>query len=579
MKKYIYYTIPFLIVTLLLSSCEDSLDEVKDEVQTAIDSGEISDPDLVEASDLVYTLTEDDYASINVDEAFDSSDDAKALLPAFLSTKYPSLSATSESLATITYNINAGDAYTEYDVTAVEYTGFRSSDYVEESEIIEGFEISFSDEDIQGYISDILSVKNVNAESGDAIVVSYNTFEEVEVTNDTNTYYDAVFTTEDDFNQYEVVSVSGDATWTQSSSYGAVMNGYSGGTDYENEDWVISPEIDLTDKSDVGITINQVLNYLDGENKGKVMISTDHTVGNYATSTWSEIVFATVPLGNDWTAVQSELVDLSSYGGETIHIAFVYDYPDGDTPTWQINEISIQSLNSTSIELEYESYSALFEYSDTAWEVLEPIELADEDYDAMGESYGYPGRYNNFDSGINPDDYLPTYLNLNNAYAAEGDVAYVAYAYYSGGLSTRISAYNFSGTEWLAYNSIQEETFQFGLEDGVWLPDNTIAYTLVEPTDYDIIVASELANDAEFSSAVSSVSNYSNFDRRVGNTDYWSDEMIETALIILLDEIASDAELGQKYSLTIATWNPGDGTETFKFIKDEDSGEWVSNND
>lgn len=579
MKKHIFYTLPFLIVSLLFSSCDDTLDEVKDEIQDAIDAGEIEDPNLIESSSLVYTLTEDDYETLNISAGyFDSLDDVKALMPAFLSDLYPALSDNGESLVTVGFDLNTGDAYSEYSLTASEYTGLRTTDYTEADDIVEGFETSLDEEDIQDYIATVLATNNPTAVSGDAIVVSYNTFEEVTKTIDTDAYYEADLTVESVFNGFESVSVTGDATWYYSASYGAVMNGYSGGTDYENEDWFISPEIDLTGVTDPAITINQALNYLDGDNRGKVMISTNHTVGNYASATWSEIVFSTLPTGSSWSYVQSDLVDLSAYAGETVHLALVYDYPDGDTPTWEIDNITIQPLNATTTEIEYEEQSAIFVYTGSAWEVQEPIELATEDYDAMGESYGSPGYYNNFDSNMNPDNYLPTFLNVNYPYATEGDIAYVAYAYYDGGATTKISVYNYSGTTWLAYNGIEAQTLQFGLEEGIWVPDNTIAYTLVEPTDYDIIVTSELAEDTEYANAIDNMSDYSNFDRRVGNTDYWSDEMVIAALIILLEEIAPDAEIGQKYSLTFATWNPGDSTETFKFIKN-DSGEWVSNND
>ena len=71
------------------------------------------------------------------------------------------------------------------------------------------------------------------------------------------------------------------------------------------------------------------------------------------------------------------------------------------------------------------------------------------------------------------------------------------------------------------------------------------------------------------------MANFGNFDRRSGNTAYWSDEMVIAALALVLENNDPDAEEGQKYTITVAIYNGSSGTEEFKLIKDENE-DWVS---
>lgn len=56
----------------------------------------------------------------------------------------------------------------------------------------------------------------------------------------------------------------------------------------------------------------------------------------------------------------------------------------------------------------------------------------------------------------------------------------------------------------------------------------------------------------------------------------WSDEMMETAMDIVLDNLDPNAEEGQKYIVTALTYGSS-STEDFNLIKS--GGEWVYPND
>jgi len=126
---------------------------------------------------------------------------------------------------------------------------------------------------------------------------------------------------------------------------------------------------------------------------------------------------------------------------------------------------------------------------------------------------------------------------------------------------------------WNAIQSVVSDSLQFGFEDGMWVPDNTINYTL-SGADYSII-AEELAGNSELSTQVASMERYSNFDRRPGASAYWDDESIVLAMTALLNEIAPNAEEGQKYVLTFDIYNGTNTTESLGLIKE--GGEWVVN--
>ena len=52
--------------------------------------------------------------------------------------------------------------------------------------------------------------------------------------------------------------------------------------------------------------------------------------------------------------------------------------------------------------------------------------------------------------------------------------------------------------------------------------------------------------------------------------------MILEAMNVLLDEIAPNAEVGQKYVITYAIYDGSNGTNSISLIKDE-SGSWILN--
>jgi hypothetical protein len=215
-----------------------------------------------------------------------------------------------------------------------------------------------------------------------------------------------------------------------------------------------------------------------------------------------------------------------------------------------------------------EAAEMYYVYTGDAWELPTDrfYSITETDFASMNiESFG---------SSIQPDDYLPTFLGLKYPFALEEDNMDIGYTYdsSSSGLGTRGNLYTVIDGVWTAYQSTIATTLQFGLEDGVWVPDNTIRYTLVT-SDYELVAAA-LLTEPGFEDAAGNLDSFGNFNRSGGSTN-WSDEMVVTGLAIALDNLDPGAVEGQKYIITVSTWAPGDSTEDFSLIKT--GGEWVAN--
>ena len=137
----------------------------------------------------------------------------------------------------------------------------------------------------------------------------------------------------------------------------------------------------------------------------------------------------------------------------------------------------------------------------------------------------------------------------------------------------KYSNFIFENGKWSVVPSVKTQTLQFGNIDGIWIPDNTIKYTL-SGDDYTFIgnLFFRCHSIPRLWGAAAGLLRYPDFDTRD-----WKPEMILEAMNYLLDQkVAPNAEEGQKYLLTYATYDGSNGTETISLIKT--GGEWVLNN-
>ncbi|GAA4235195.1 hypothetical protein GCM10022291_16460 [Postechiella marina] len=232
-----------------------------------------------------------------------------------------------------------------------------------------------------------------------------------------------------------------------------------------------------------------------------------------------------------------------------------------------LNQEYPEAENDDFVSLRYRYYSGTtntltngFVFDGTLWNQI--TGFTEEEYEEMGESYP------NFSSEDEAESKIPDFLSTDGVEA--GAILSVMYELFSSGITTSYTLnYTFDGTEWSEYNNVQSKKLQFGYDGTNWVPDNTIAYTL---TTADYASVSSALGDT-YPSQTASVSNYTNFDRRNGNAEYWSSDMLVEAINVVLDIVDPSAEEEQKYTVTFDIYNGSNTTENISVIKT--GGVWV----
>ncbi|MFT3933170.1 MAG: choice-of-anchor J domain-containing protein [Chitinophagaceae bacterium] len=143
------------------------------------------------------------------------------------------------------------------------------------------------------------------------------------------------------FTQY---SVTGAQKWdcansARNSSSGLIMNGYSNGINNLNEDWLISPKLDLTG------TTYPLLNfwsYNDYAGDPLVLkISTNYTgSGDPSLATWTDLN-GKFPSSGSAAWFQSTNINLSAYKQDGIYLAWVYKSTTDDGSLWMLDDVSL----------------------------------------------------------------------------------------------------------------------------------------------------------------------------------------------------------------------------------------------
>ncbi|NPA35537.1 MAG: DUF5017 domain-containing protein [Chlorobi bacterium] len=149
-----------------------------------------------------------------------------------------------------------------------------------------------------------------------------------------------------DIGSFTAFNVTGAEEWSWSSYDNGCMkgSGYNSGA-HANEDWLISPAIDLSSITSAILTFRHAWNYKTTESDITLWISTDFDGTSLPTEsgTWTQLTIPNIPPGNDWTFIDSGDIDLSAYlGNSSVYIAFKYLSSDSAASTWEIGEVKIR---------------------------------------------------------------------------------------------------------------------------------------------------------------------------------------------------------------------------------------------
>ena len=572
MKKLIYIFI-LTILGITATSC-DPMEDINEVIDAKVNS------DKVTGTVEDYTLTDEDYETLDLGfGSFNSIEDARALIPQVLNSNFPVLG--NNSLANVNFNLYAPIQIEDYTVTAEDYTDAGiNAGYVSNN----------------GEIDNILKIKYPQAAQGDYVSLTYST-----------TSDEVMYTISDE--DFDLIGNELGDKYIEPASSAAEFKNFDrreGQDAYWNDEMILEA-INVVLLENFENTAGQKYNvsypiYTGSSGTESMSVLYD---GNAYVAAGNTTAYELV--NNDYALIGGELAgkypkpadnagqfnsfeirsDSDNYWSdpmilEALNIVLKEKYPNaGEDAQFQVTYATYNGNSGTQIKSVIKqdtSYivdenagvstietTTVFAYTSGNW--AEPFMLAPEDYTAMGQSHP------NFDDEDEAFYKTAIFLGKEFPYAEPDDFVALAYDFYNGeNTSTRYANFTFDGSTWSNIPSTIEQTLQFGNDGETWVPDNTIAYTLVA-ADYDYI-ATTLASADGFAEAAGNLANYGNFNR-TGGSSSWSDDMIITAMASLLDNIDPSAEEGQKYALSYEIYNNGSGTETVLLIKTD--GEWVEN--
>ena len=152
--------------------------------------------------------------------------------------------------------------------------------------------------------------------------------------------------TQESFDKFTAYSVKGDEVWTFDGQYGAKMSGYVNGATLENEDWFITPAIDLTGKSAVTFSFEHargpkgsmavaLSNYV-------VLISNDYVSGDPNAATW-EVVEGVNHGTTAWGYVSSGKLPIpAAFLTANCRIALKYTCDNTESATWEARNFVVE---------------------------------------------------------------------------------------------------------------------------------------------------------------------------------------------------------------------------------------------
>ena len=151
---------------------------------------------------------------------------------------------------------------------------------------------------------------------------------------------------------FATYDAGGSQNWYNDSKYGAKMSGYSSGTNYANDDWLISPTVSVdSEASQLLLSFEHALNY--GTSAAiSVLASTSYTAGTDPTAAaWDDITaLCSLPQGTNWTYVSNTDIELNQYIGRSVTIAFRYVSTTADAPTWEVRNVQLRIIKSAGID-------------------------------------------------------------------------------------------------------------------------------------------------------------------------------------------------------------------------------------
>lgn len=112
---------------------------------------------------------------------------------------------------------------------------------------------------------------------------------------------------------------------------------FIGGSAKASESQLISPELDLSNVTSATLTFMHIVNHAKGTASENQLVS----VKEVGTTTWAPLTTVTYPTTDSWTPISSGNIDLTSYAGKKIQIAFIYKSTTTIAATWEVYDVKV----------------------------------------------------------------------------------------------------------------------------------------------------------------------------------------------------------------------------------------------
>ena len=133
--------------------------------------------------------------------------------------------------------------------------------------------------------------------------------------------------------------------WMHAPDYQCMKaSAFVGGSNREAESWLISPSIDLSGIRDASLSFDHAYKFTSSpENDLTVWVSTDYVSGMPSSATWTQVQIPNYPTGEDWSFVNSNAMNLSSFtGNSNVRIAFKYMSSSTESATWEVKNVVVE---------------------------------------------------------------------------------------------------------------------------------------------------------------------------------------------------------------------------------------------
>jgi len=530
MKKIFY---SFAILSLLFTSC-NPLEDIYDEIDAATALNGV-------IGDVERTLSDDDYTDLDLSFGnFSSVDEAKLLLPDFISSQYPALGVTfsedgsinEASSAAITYKLYSPIKFDTYTVTDADYTA-----------------LGVSSLNNSGDYNDFFDQKFPSEEKGTVIDLTFSSEPAINAYTLTEDDYDLVGNGR--FDNFDIRAGRDEETIEarRAKIQTILLNNFPDALDASK--YAVTYEVYDGSSYDLELLVKQQQNAPDPSVTSDYTLTEDDfdLVGNGNFDNF-DIRAGKAEETIEARRVKIEIILLNNFPAATVGDLYNVTYAvwEGFDSTrvmlLEFDGTGYTIFSTTSYELymfELEEVTMRFTLAD---EWAAPITFTSDEYTLMGQ------RFPNFSDRDLAVYNIAIYLRTLYQFAAPDDFVAVEYNYFSGGVSQRSVNFVFDGSVWNAVPTVIDVVLKFGHDGTSWVPDNTIKYTLT---------------NADF--ALVDNGRYNNFDIRVGKDE----ETIEARLVklnIILKANFPASEEGQKFAVTYAVYDGANGFRTTNVVKE-----------